>query len=301
MSIEEWDAVIKVHLRGTFATVRWAAEYWRNEDQGGSAQRRPDHQHDVGHRPVRQRGSDELWSGKGRHRGVDVIAATELARYGVTVNAINPGAHTRMTEQAKPGSYVPVEPGAFDVSDPENIAPLVTWLASPESAAHHRSGLQRPRWADTGGGGVARRAVGGQARALGRGRAGTGRHRSRRSCRAQRRHLRGDPGADRLSTGARHRRLRPCRSNPCASRSTSLNGFRVSKLGSRGRPRARSPTTFRCVSLVPPAMDAAASLEIGQRGLGTVERQCPPRSWLRRRRSPRPGEHAPGCTSRGTA
>ena len=63
-----------------------------------------------------------------------IIAARELGRYGVTVNAISPGARTRMTEQATPGSYRSVEPGAFDVSDPENIAPLVAWLASPQSS-----------------------------------------------------------------------------------------------------------------------------------------------------------------------
>jgi hypothetical protein len=57
-----------------------------------------------------------------------------LARYGVTVNAISPGARTRMTEQATPGGYTSVEPGEFDVSDPENVAPLVAWLASVESA-----------------------------------------------------------------------------------------------------------------------------------------------------------------------
>ena len=134
MSIDEWDAVIKVHLRGTFATVRWSAEYWRDRAEQG--------QHNDA-RIINTTSATGLFGNVGQANygaakagiaALTIVAAGELGRYGVTVNAINPGAHTRMTEQARPGSYVPVEPGAFDVSDPENIAPFVTWLASPESS-----------------------------------------------------------------------------------------------------------------------------------------------------------------------
>ena len=55
MAEEEWDAVIKVHLKGTFAPVRFAAEYWRNRAKAGEHERRPRHQHDVGGGDLRQR------------------------------------------------------------------------------------------------------------------------------------------------------------------------------------------------------------------------------------------------------
>jgi NAD(P)-dependent dehydrogenase (short-subunit alcohol dehydrogenase family) len=134
MSMEEWDAVIRVHLRGTFTIVRQSAELWRNRAKEG-------HKNDA--RIINTTSASGLFGNLGQANygaakagiaALTIIAASELGRYGVTVNAINPGAHTRRTEQAKPGSYVPVEPGAFDISDPENIAPLVAWLASPESS-----------------------------------------------------------------------------------------------------------------------------------------------------------------------
>ncbi len=134
MSVEEWDAVIKVHLRGTFATVRWSAEHWRKRAKEGLRNEARIINTTSATGLFGNVGQTNYGAAKAGIAALTVIAASELARYGVTVNAINPGAHTRMTEQAKPGSYVPVEPGAFDVSDPENIAPLVTWLASPESA-----------------------------------------------------------------------------------------------------------------------------------------------------------------------
>jgi NAD(P)-dependent dehydrogenase (short-subunit alcohol dehydrogenase family) len=134
MTVDEWDAVIRVHLRGTFATVRWAAEYWRWRAKEG-------HSNDA--RVVNTTSASGLYGNVGQANygaakagiaAFTIIAAGELANYGVTVNAINPGARTRMTEQATPGSYVAVAPGEFDASDPENVAPLVAWLASPGSA-----------------------------------------------------------------------------------------------------------------------------------------------------------------------
>jgi NAD(P)-dependent dehydrogenase (short-subunit alcohol dehydrogenase family) len=64
---------------------------------------------------------------------LSIIAAKELGRYGVTVNAIAPGARTRMTENLGGGS-APAPEGEWDPRDPDNIAPLITWLASAESA-----------------------------------------------------------------------------------------------------------------------------------------------------------------------
>ncbi|MGP0029380.1 MAG: SDR family oxidoreductase [Acidimicrobiales bacterium] len=134
MGVEDWDAVIRVHLRGTFAPIRWSAGYWRERAKDGKV-------NDA--RIVNTTSAAGLFGNVGQTNygaakagiaALTIIAADELGRYGVTVNAIGPGAHTRMTEQARPGSYVPVEPGRFDASDPENVAPLVAWLSSPEAA-----------------------------------------------------------------------------------------------------------------------------------------------------------------------
>jgi NAD(P)-dependent dehydrogenase (short-subunit alcohol dehydrogenase family) len=134
MSIDEWDAVIKVHLRGTFATVRWAAEYWRERAKQGVTNDARIINTTSAAGMYGHVGQANYGAAKAGIAGFTLIAASELARYGVTVNAINPGARTRMTEQASPGSYVPVLPGQFDFSNPENVAPLVVWLSSPEAA-----------------------------------------------------------------------------------------------------------------------------------------------------------------------
>jgi len=135
MSGEEWDAVIRVHLRGTFAPVRWAAAYWRDRAKAGAGR-------DA--RVVNTTSASGLYGNVGQANygaakagiaAFTVIAAKELARYGVTVNAINPSARTRMTEQARgPDAYRPDPAADFDFHAPENMAPLVAWLSSPEAA-----------------------------------------------------------------------------------------------------------------------------------------------------------------------
>ena len=92
MSIEEWDAVIKVHLRGTFATMRRSAEYWRHRAKAGGT-------NDA--RIINTTSASGLFGNVGQANygaakagiaALTIIAAGELGRYGVTVNAINPGA-----------------------------------------------------------------------------------------------------------------------------------------------------------------------------------------------------------------
>jgi NAD(P)-dependent dehydrogenase (short-subunit alcohol dehydrogenase family) len=133
MSEEEWDAVIRVHLKGTFAPSRWAAEYWRNRHKAGEP---------VDARIINTSSTSGLFANPGQSNygaaksGIatfSIIAAKELGRYGVTVNAVAPGARTRMTENLGRGQPPP-PPGAWDERAPDNIAPLVAWLASPESA-----------------------------------------------------------------------------------------------------------------------------------------------------------------------
>ena len=131
MEESEWDAVIAVHLKGTFSPTRHAVEYWRNQSKAGN---QPDA------RVVNTSSPSGLFGNVGQtiygaaKAGIaafTVIAAMELGRYGVNVNAIAPVARTRMTENLGMGR--PDDPAKFDALDPANISPLVAWLGSPES------------------------------------------------------------------------------------------------------------------------------------------------------------------------
>ncbi|WP_156839566.1 SDR family oxidoreductase [Novosphingobium aquimarinum] len=130
-SPEEWDAVIRVHLRGHFCTSRHAAEYWRAESKAG--------------RPVDARiinttsgaglqgsiGQSAYSTAKGGIATLTLVQAAELARLGITANALAPNARTRMTDT---GSFdMDVKDGEFDVFAPENMAPLVAYLVSEQS------------------------------------------------------------------------------------------------------------------------------------------------------------------------
>jgi NAD(P)-dependent dehydrogenase (short-subunit alcohol dehydrogenase family) len=130
MSEQEWDAVIQVHLKGTFAPMRHAAAYWREEHKAG----RP-----VDARVINTTSSSGIYGNAGQSNygaakagiaAMTVITAMELGRYGVTVNAVAPAALTRMTENLLPDREKP-DPNAFDPSHADNIAPLVVWLAGP--------------------------------------------------------------------------------------------------------------------------------------------------------------------------
>ena len=132
MTDDEWDAVIKVHLRGVFAPTRWAATYWRERTKGGET-------NDA--RIINTSSPSGLYGNPGQTNygaakagiaSFTIIAAMELARYGVTVNAIAPVALTRMTAGLGGGAQLPErKPDEFDAMAPENISPLVVWLGSP--------------------------------------------------------------------------------------------------------------------------------------------------------------------------
>src|SRR3954462_5109831 len=134
MSIDEWDAVIKVHLRGTFATAHHAANFWRERSKAGDA---------VDARLINTSSSSGIYGNVGQTNygaakagiaSFSIIAAMELERYGVSVNAIAPAALTRMTEDLVrwKGDGTDEQP-AWDPRDPSNIAPLVAWLGSTQS------------------------------------------------------------------------------------------------------------------------------------------------------------------------
>lgn len=131
MTEAEWDAVIKVHLKGTFGPAHHAAAYWRDRSKAGAV---------VDGRIINTTSVSGIYGNPGQTNygaakmgiaAFTFIAALELERYGVTVNAIAPGALTRMTEGL--GGFEPTEEQREAMS-PRWIAPICTWLASPESA-----------------------------------------------------------------------------------------------------------------------------------------------------------------------
>jgi NAD(P)-dependent dehydrogenase (short-subunit alcohol dehydrogenase family) len=128
MSEEEWDSVIRVHLKGTFGVARHAAAYWRDRTKTGAA-------NDA--RIINTTSVSGLYNNIGQANygaakagiaAFTIIAARELGRYGVTVNAIAPGALTRMTED------LPITDEVKAVLDPRWVAPVCVWLASTLSA-----------------------------------------------------------------------------------------------------------------------------------------------------------------------
>ncbi|MGW3468416.1 SDR family oxidoreductase [Saccharopolyspora sp. NPDC000995] len=129
---DEWDAVIRVHLKGHFAPLRHAADYWRAEAKAGRARRARVINTSSGARLLGSVGQANYSAAKAGIAGLTVVAAAELARYGVTVNAIAPAARTRMTEEVFADTMARPENG-FDVMAPENVSPLVVWLGSEES------------------------------------------------------------------------------------------------------------------------------------------------------------------------
>ena len=123
-SEEEWDAVIRVHLKGHFAPLRHAGAYWRAEAKEGRQRAARVINTSSGAGLQGSVGQATYSAAKAGIAGLTLVAAQEMGRYGVTVNAIAPVARTRMTE------------GAFDTSQmalPEDNSPIVAWLASEEA------------------------------------------------------------------------------------------------------------------------------------------------------------------------
>ena len=132
MTESDWDDVIRVHLKGHFATAQHAAVYWRSKAKAGE---------DVYGRIINTSSEAGLFGNAGQANystakagivGLTWTLARELSRIGVTVNAIAPRARTRMTEEVF-GEMAKTDSG-FDKFDPKNIANLIGFLASPEAA-----------------------------------------------------------------------------------------------------------------------------------------------------------------------
>ena len=139
MTPQEWDSVFAVHLRGTFAVSRHAADYWRARAKAGESNDARIINTSSPSGIFGNIGQANYGAAKAGIATFTVILADELARLGVTVNAIAPIARTRMTENLvgllKDTAGDTGTAGDFDVFDPANISPLVVWLGSPESAA----------------------------------------------------------------------------------------------------------------------------------------------------------------------
>jgi NAD(P)-dependent dehydrogenase (short-subunit alcohol dehydrogenase family) len=137
MTEAEWDAVITVHLKGTFCPTRHAAAHWRELSKAGEP---------VSGRVINTTSASGIFGNPGQANygaakagiaAFTIITSQELGRYGVTVNAIAPMARTRMTEDL---GFMPEtdDPAKFDEFAPENMSPIVVWLGSEQSA--HVSG-----------------------------------------------------------------------------------------------------------------------------------------------------------------
>ncbi|MCW2663177.1 MAG: short-chain dehydrogenase [Mycobacterium sp.] len=134
-SEEEFDAVIAVHLKGHFATMRHAASYWRGLSKEGKAPK------DIDARIINTSSGAGLQGsiGQGNYSAakagiaaMTLVGAAEMGRYGVTVNAIAPSARTRMTESVF-AEMMATQDQDFDAMAPENVSPLVVWLGGAES------------------------------------------------------------------------------------------------------------------------------------------------------------------------
>lgn len=132
-SVDEWDAVLRVHLRGHFCVASHAVAYWRARQKAGVI---------VDARIINTSSGAGLHgslsqaaysAAKGGIASLTLVQAAELKRYGITANALAPAARTRMTEGAFADKMKRVEQG-FDVQDPDNVAPAVVWLGSAHSA-----------------------------------------------------------------------------------------------------------------------------------------------------------------------
>lgn len=133
----EWDAVIRVHLKGHFAVLRHAAEYWKAESKAGRRRSAAViNTASASGLTVPNHGQVSYGSAKAAIAALTLVAASELERYGVRVNAIAPIARTRLT-LATPGMGAVFAAGALsdcghDLFDPSNVSPLVAYLASAE-------------------------------------------------------------------------------------------------------------------------------------------------------------------------
>ncbi|MFE5791591.1 SDR family oxidoreductase [Streptomyces sp. NPDC056503] len=131
---DDWDAVMRVHLKGHFLPLRHAAAYWRAESKAGRTPRARVINTSSGAGLLGSVGQGNYAAAKAGIVGLTLVAAAEMGRYGVQVNAIAPAARTRMTERTFADTMAAPEGAGFDAMAPENVSPLVVWLGSDAAA-----------------------------------------------------------------------------------------------------------------------------------------------------------------------
>lgn len=130
---DEWDAVLRVHLRGHFCVSRHAVDYWRAQHKAGKPVDARIINTSSGAGLQGSIGQSAYSAAKGGIASLTLVQAAELRRYGITANGLAPNARTRMTETAF-AEAMQAKDGEFDIFAPENTAPLVAWLCSSASA-----------------------------------------------------------------------------------------------------------------------------------------------------------------------
>ncbi len=130
--VEEWDAIVRVHLRGHFCPTRHACAHWRDRAKAGERVAARIVNTSSGAGLQGSVGQGNYAAAKAGIAALTLVQAVELARYGITANAIAPSARTRLTESVFPDMMRRPEQG-FDAMDPANVAPLVAWLCSEAS------------------------------------------------------------------------------------------------------------------------------------------------------------------------
>ena len=133
LSEDEWDAVVRVHLKGHFVVLRHAADYWRAQSKAGAQRAARVVNTSSGAGLFGSVGQGNYAAAKAAIAELTIQAAAELGGYGLAVNAIAPAARTQMTMgagEAMAAQMAPPADGSFDAMDPSNISPLVVWLGS---------------------------------------------------------------------------------------------------------------------------------------------------------------------------
>ncbi len=130
MSVDEWDAVMRVHLRGTFCPVRHAVGYWRDQHKAGERRAARIVTTSSGAGLFGSLSQANYSAAKAGIAGFTIVAAAELGRYGILANTIAPSARSRMTQAAFAEMMARPPDGQFDAMDPANVSPLVVWLGS---------------------------------------------------------------------------------------------------------------------------------------------------------------------------
>ena len=135
MTEDEWDLVVRVHLKGHFACLRHAAEHWRTRSKAGEEVRGAVINTASGSGTILPNpGQANYGAAKAAIAALTLVASQELSRVGVRVNAIAPIARTRLTEDVPGIGAMLAKPddGSFDAFHPSNVSPLVAWLATAD-------------------------------------------------------------------------------------------------------------------------------------------------------------------------